>query len=358
MNIVPAIPAPEFKEIKKWSDDNIHTLGEIRGKTILLDFWTYTCIYCLRTIPTINKIKEKYADKGLMVIGIHSAEYDFAKNIENIQRALQSLKLDNYLTGFDTKNKTWESYGNSYWPKHILIDKDGFVRYEHPGYGKLSDFEEAVCDLLDLPFTAQNMANNELNKAITNYNSKEKPEEKEGDEEDGEKEPPNEITKIYGIHFVGMAPETCVGYSRLRRFGNNQKIKANEFNIFIEPSQIIDNIVYLRGKWLWEREGIIPSLDHKEKNPAIIFKYNLASNVNILVGSTNDKIAVADIKIDGQYLDSNQLGHHIKKDNDKSFVEVTWPFIMNVVKTGNRESHTIEILPRTDNFYFYTFIFG
>ena len=333
MNLIPAYPAPDFKDIGKWSDGSIHSIKDFKGKAILLDFWTYTCIYCLRTIPTINKIKEKYKDSELIIISIHSAEYDFARNITNIEKAILTLNLNPYLTGFDIKNKTWETYGNSYWPKHILIDKDGFVRYEQPGYGQLIDFEEAISDIL------------------------EKPHNKNQDKEEEEEEE-NNITKIYGNHFVDMAPEICLGYSRIKRFGNNQKPKINEYNIFADPSIILDNIPYLRGKWRWDKEGIKPATDHKEKNPAIIFKYNKASNVNAIIGSDDDKPAIAEIKIDNEYINSEQDGIHIKRENRKTYVEITWPFIYNIVKTNQKEIHKIEIIPRSNNFYFYTFVFG
>ena len=134
MNLIPAYPAPDFKEIKKWSDGLNYSIKDFKGKVILLDFWTYTCIYCLRTIPLLNKINAKYKDKGLVILPIHSAEYEFAKDGANIEKAIVTLNLNGYSIGFDTKNKTWEKYGNSYWPRHIFIDKEGFVRYEHPGF--------------------------------------------------------------------------------------------------------------------------------------------------------------------------------------------------------------------------------
>jgi thiol-disulfide isomerase/thioredoxin len=347
MNIIPAISAPEFKDINNWNDNSNHSIKELKGKVVLLDFWTYTCIFCLRTIPTIKKIKEEYSDKDLVVVGIHSAEYDFAKNITNVERALQELELNEYITGYDTNNKTWEAYGNSYWPKHILIDRDGFVRYEHPGYGTFDDFREALNDLLDLPNSDAQLVQqkgklSDSQDDLFNENNKEK----------------NEVTKIYGMHFTGMAPEICVGYSRLRRFGNNQKAKIDEYNVFSGPVTVLDNTVYLRGKWKWNREGIKASFDHKEKHPAIIFKYNMASNVNVIVASIDEKPAFANIKLDGQFLTDQQLGYHTKKDSSSSFFEITWPHIMNIVKTSNPESHILEILPTTDNFYFYTYVFG
>jgi thiol-disulfide isomerase/thioredoxin len=347
MNIIPAISAPEFKDINNWNDNSNHSIKELKGKVVLLDFWTYTCIFCLRTIPTIKKIKEEFSDKDLVVVGIHSAEYDFAKNITNVERALQELELNEYITGYDTNNKTWEAYGNSYWPKHILIDRDGFVRYEHPGYGTFDDFREALNDLLDLPYSDAQLVQqkgklSDSQDDLFNENNNEK----------------NEVTKIYGMHFTGMAPEICVGYSRLRRFGNNQKAKIDEYNVFSGPVTVLDNTVYLRGKWRWNREGIKASFDHKEKHPAIIFKYNMASNVNVIVASIDEKPAFANIKLDGQFLTDQQLGYHTKKDSSSSFFEITWPHIMNIVKTSNPESHILEILPTTDNFYFYTFVFG
>ncbi len=337
MNLIPAFPAPEFDAIEKWNDGAKHSIKDFKGKVILLDFWTYTCIYCLRTIPIMNKLKEKYKDKDFEIISIHSSEYEFAKNVKNIERAISSLNLNDYLIGLDTKNRTWEVYGNSYWPKHIFIDKEGFIRYEQPGYGHLNEFEDALSDLLDLP---QN------NREVKEVDIKEENIES------------NEITKTYGMHFTGIAPEICVGYSRLRRFGNNQKLKINEFNILTEPNTILDNTVYLKGKWKWEKERIKVSLDYKEKDPTIIFKYNEASNVNVIIGTDDNKPAIAEIKIDNEYLSIEQQGKHVKRNNDISYLEADWPFIYNIVKTNHNAIHKIEIIPRTDNFCFYTFIFG
>ena len=267
---------------------------------------------------------------------------------------LKDFGLDGEVTGYDINNKTWQVYGNSYWPKHILIDRDGFVRYEHPGYGTLDDFEEALADLLDLSFSKPESAHekeeikSEAGNDLVNENDKLQQNSKEQDE----------VSKIYGMHFNGMAPEICVGYSRIRRFGNNQKAKINEYNVFTEPQTVMDNTVYLRGKWRWDKEGIQSSLEHKERNPAIVFKYNMASNVNVIVGSTDGKPAIANIMLDGEFLTDGQIGFHGKKDSNSSFFEITWPHIMNIVKTSNPESHVLEILPKTENFYFYTFVFG
>src|SRR5215210_716126 len=116
MNIIPAYPAPNFKEIKIWNDGANYSIHDFKGKVVLLDFWTYTCVYCLRTFPTMDKLRKKYEEKGLVIIPIHSSEYEFATDTNNIKKAISALNLNGHIIGFDTNNKTWEEYGNSYWP--------------------------------------------------------------------------------------------------------------------------------------------------------------------------------------------------------------------------------------------------
>ena len=306
---------------------------------------------------TIELLKKKYESYDLEIIGIHSAEYEFAKREENIVRALKIYGLENTTTGFDVSNKTWELYGNSYWPKHILIDRDGFVRYEHPGYGLVNDFDDALADLLDISSPVTSSKDSEL-KDQSNIQDLNDHENNDVIDKSHIRNELNYITKMYGMHFPGMAPEICVGYTRLRRFGNNQKVRVEEYNIFNEVPQTMDNVVYLKGKWYWGKEGVNPSFDHKDKNPSIIFKYNSAANVNIITGSIDDKPAIAEIMLDGKYLDENQLGYHSNLIDGVSSVEITWPFLMNIVKTKNHEIHKLEIFPKSDNFYFYTFVFG
>src|SRR5215831_3667867 len=149
MELIPAIPAPDFKQIAYWKNSNPLSLSDLKGSVILIDFWTYTCIFCLRTLPLMKLLNKKYFKYGLRVIQAHSAEYEFARLAENIETALSYYNLNKIPIAVDSKNKTWESYGNSYWPKHVLIDSNGFVRYEHAGYGHIIDFEAQVRELLE-----------------------------------------------------------------------------------------------------------------------------------------------------------------------------------------------------------------
>jgi thiol-disulfide isomerase/thioredoxin len=149
MDIVPAVPAPEFKDIRVWANSKPLSIKDLKGRVVLLDCWTHTCIFCLRTIPIMKRLQEKYLKYGFQVIQAHSAEYEFATNIQNVHKTVSHYKINNIPVGFDTNNSTWEAYGNMYWPKHVLIDHNSFIRYEHAGYGSIQDFESRVVELLE-----------------------------------------------------------------------------------------------------------------------------------------------------------------------------------------------------------------
>jgi len=333
MDIIPATPAPDFREITGWANSKPLSMKELKGKVVLLDCWTYTCIFCLRTIPIMRRLQQKYGKYGLQVVQAHSAEYHFATDHDNIKRALARYGVNDTPVAFDTANKTWEAYGDSYWPKHVMIDSAGFVRYEHAGYGGIGDFEDIVVELLE-------EAGNKPS------------EDKEQDN------PQDEIYNTYGMHFYGMAPEICVGYSRMRRFGNNQTLKPDEANIVVDPGSHDINVPYLRGKWIWQREGVQYAPGGKEQDPAIIMNYNSAKRVHGIMGTSDGRAGRIEIKLDGNYLTKEQLGKDARLDGNASVADINWPFMYNLVKADKPEMHEIEIIPRSDNFVFYTFVFG
>lgn len=332
MDIIPATPAPELKGLTGWANSVPLSMKDLKGKVLLLDCWTYTCIFCLRTIPIMRRLQQKYGKHGLQVIEAHSAEYHFATDHANIRKALDLYGVSEPVA-LDTSNRTWEAYGNMYWPKHVLIDHNGLMRYEHAGYGSIEDFEDAVVELLQEA-------------------GQRPPEDRE------KKNPQDWIYDVYGMHFYGIAPETCVGYSRLKSFGNNQSLRPDSVNTVTDSGSHDVNVVYLRGKWIWQREAVQYAPGGKEQDPAIMMNYNSARKVHGIMGTADGKPAKAEIKLDGKHLVEEQLGKHAKLEDRLSYVSVEWPFMHNLVTTEKPETHEIEIIPRSDNFVFYTFVFG
>ena len=139
--------APEVKGIKAWINSGPLTIEELRGKVVLVDFWTYSCVNCIRTFPYLREWNAKYADDGLVIIGVHSPEFEFEKDYSNVLRATQ----DNGITwpvAQDNDFETWQNYSNRFWPAKYLIDKEGVIRYTHFGEGAYDETEKQIRDLL------------------------------------------------------------------------------------------------------------------------------------------------------------------------------------------------------------------
>lgn len=140
---------PELKGITNWINSPPLSLMQLQGKVVLIDFWTYSCINCLRTLPYIKKWYEEYKDKGFVVIGVHTPEFEFEKDPQNVAEAVFRLGVQ-YPVAQDNNYKTWEAFHNHYWPAHYLIDKEGKVSNIHYGEGKYVETENEIRELLGL----------------------------------------------------------------------------------------------------------------------------------------------------------------------------------------------------------------
>lgn len=141
--------APDFTEIAHWlNTEKPITIGELKGKVVLVDFWTYTCINCIRTLPHLTSWYEKYHDKGLVIIGVHTPEFEFEKKTENVERAITQYTIG-YPVAQDNAFGTWNAYQNRYWPAKYLIDAKGHIRYTHFGEGEYDTTENAIRTLLE-----------------------------------------------------------------------------------------------------------------------------------------------------------------------------------------------------------------
>ncbi|WP_144630486.1 thioredoxin family protein [Bordetella genomosp. 13] len=148
----PSAPAaaPEFTGIEKWLNSEPLTLQGLRGKVVLVDFWTYTCINCINTLPYVKSWHQKYKDQGLVVVGVHTPEFPFERATANVQKALGRFGIE-YPVAQDNRYATWEAYGNRYWPAFYLIDKHGRVVYSHFGEGRYKETEAEIQRLLGQP---------------------------------------------------------------------------------------------------------------------------------------------------------------------------------------------------------------
>jgi len=214
---VDPYPAPELVGTGEWFNSQPLTLEELSGKVVLIDFWTYSCINCIRTLPYLQQWYETYQDEGFVIIGVHAPEFAFEKVAKNVQDAIDEHGLT-YPIVQDNDFMTWQAYNNRFWPAHYLIDKDGNVRREHFGEGEYEDTEQAIRLLLaesghatSDPFTIK-----------------------------GSTAPPISSNQT---------PETYLGYERGERFAGAAEYQADQIVDYTLKDKLTSGQWSLGGKW-------------------------------------------------------------------------------------------------------------
>lgn len=143
--------APEFTDIHAWINSEPLTMNQLRGKVVLIDFWTFGCYNCRNTLPYVTSWDEKYRDQGLIIVGVHTPEFSYEKKYDNVLNAVNKHNI-NYPVALDNDYVTWALYQNRYWPRKYLIDHTGKIRYDHIGEGRYEETEAMIKKLLaDLP---------------------------------------------------------------------------------------------------------------------------------------------------------------------------------------------------------------
>lgn len=140
-------PAPEFAGIEQWLNSPPLTMTGLRGRVVLVDFWTYGCVNCLRTLPHVNRWAAQYRDQAFIVVGVHTPEFPFEQPTRNVQAAMERLGV-RHPVAQDNRYATWKAYGNRYWPAHYLVDVRGRIQYRHFGEGNYDRTEAAIRALL------------------------------------------------------------------------------------------------------------------------------------------------------------------------------------------------------------------
>lgn len=138
---------PEFQGISQWLNSTPVRVADLKDNVVLVQFWTFACINCQRTLPYITRWHRQYAAQGLKVIGVHTPELAFERDVNNVKKALRQHQIT-YPVPIDSEYKTWNAYQNNYWPHLFLADRQGFMRYDHIGEGAYDEIEQTIRKLL------------------------------------------------------------------------------------------------------------------------------------------------------------------------------------------------------------------
>jgi thiol-disulfide isomerase/thioredoxin len=289
--------------------DNI-TLKELVGeKIILVDFWTYSCINCQRTFPYLTAWYEKYKDDGFVIVGVHTPEFEFEEDYDNVKRATEKFNI-NYPVVQDNNYYTWRAYKNRYWPRKYLIDIDGFIVYDHIGEGDYTTTENKIQDLLK-----------ERNEVL-------------GIEQDFETDISKPEAESVNRQNV-RTPELYFGYKFSRdQLGNKEGWINNEIVEYTPPDFKKPDFFYLEGSWLNNAGSM------ELQGPGKIYLEYKAKSVNLVAGSV-EPVDIT-ITLDGKETETISV---------KEFG------LYRVVDEEEHGSHTLEI-ESNKGLMAYTFTFG
>ena len=140
--------APNFSGISNWFNSAPLNIADLRGKVVLVDFWTYGCVNCVNTLPHVTELYAKYRDRGLVVVGVHTPEFPFERSASNVQAALKRHGIS-YPVAQDNDSQTWNAWHNQYWPAQYIVDQNGKIVYQHDGEGQYEQIDRTIARLLN-----------------------------------------------------------------------------------------------------------------------------------------------------------------------------------------------------------------
>lgn len=307
--------APEFVGISKWLNvENPLTMAELQGKVVLIDFWTYTCINCIRTLPHVTGWYEKYKEKGFVVVGVHTPEFEFEKSTKNVEDAIERHSIT-YPVAQDNNYKTWEAFENHYWPAKYLIDKDGYIRYYHFGEGKYEETEQAIQALLK-------ETGSTVSKELLDM---------------PDKTPQTRISL-----------ETYLGSERMEFLHPNGSTRNGTFTATLSKN-IPLNFFSLGGTWTITDEHATSS-----KN-AVLEHHFTASKVFLVMRPPENGTGTIKVYLDGKLVDVTNAG----KDVINGIVTIDSDRLYHLIDLGNTASeHILRLEFETEGISAYAFTFG
>jgi thiol-disulfide isomerase/thioredoxin len=290
---------PALSGAVQWLNSPPLTAESLRGKVVLVDFWTYSCINCLRTLPYVKAWAEKYRDQGLVVIGVHAPEFAFERDIGNVTKEAKKLGID-YPIAIDNNYSIWRAFNNQYWPAHYFIDATGHIRYQHFGEGDYAQSERVIQELLrqagakNISSTVSQVAGQGVEQAAGNQ--------------------------------AGISPETYLGYARAENFASG-KAKQDMVARYGVPANLPLNDWGLAGNWTVGGENVTLNAP----NGRIVYRFH-ARDLHLVLGPVSGGKPVAfkvildgkapgemhgaDVATDGRGVVTDQRLYQLIRQND------------------------------------------
>ena len=337
--------APELQGISGWINSEPFTLASLREKVVLIDFWTYTCINCIRTFPYLRDWHEKYADKGLVIVGVHTPEFEFEKDRGNVIEAAAKHGLE-YAIVQDNNRGTWDAFRNRFWPAKYLIDKDGFIRYTHFGEGAYEETEVRIRELLAETGTS-------VNEIAVNV------------EPDREMDP-----RARGEDFfTSFTRELYAGYERnygaLTSGSRPPYVLHEEYYqdpdvtvLYEDPGEHRNQFIYLEGLWHNGPESLRHARMTEGYEDYIAIKFRAASVNAVMIPAGGEPFEVR-LTIDDMPIPASEAGADVRFDEDgNSYILVDRSEMYRLVENSDFSGRELKLSSNSEHFSLFAFTFG
>ncbi|MCX4137023.1 cytochrome c biogenesis protein DipZ [Paraburkholderia sp. SEWSISQ10-3 4] len=318
---------PTLNGAVQWLNSPPLTVQDLRGKVVLVDFWTYSCINCLRSLPYVKAWAQKYKDQGLVVIGVHAPEFAFERNVDNVKKAVHDLGVD-YPVAIDNNYAIWRALNNQYWPAHYFVDGKGQIRYHHFGEGDYAESEKVIQELL----TEAGHANaSKVAIGITG-------------------------TGAQGVQAAAdsadmQSPETYIGYERAENFTSPGGAAEDKVHTYKAPLQPAVNDWGLAGAWNVGAEHATL----EAASGRIIYRFH-ARDLHLVLGPGKDGKPVRfRVSVDGA-VPGAAHGTDVAADGTGTVTEQR--LYQLVRQTGDVADHTFSIEFLDPGVQAYAFTFG
>ncbi len=340
------VTAPEFVDTGEWINSEPFTMEEQRGKVVLVDFWTYTCINCIRTLPYLRSWHSKYADSGLVIVGVHTPEFEFEKLYDNVVDAVQGFDL-RYPIVQDNEFGTWVAFKNRFWPAKYLIDKDGRIRYEHFGEGAYHETETVIRELLE-----ENGA------------------DLEGISSETAPQPEYDTGARSGDPATSQTRELYAGYERnygaLSSGGQippyvlhpEYYMQIDSDVLYDDPGEYLNHFLYLNGLWRNEAERLVHARSTENYEDYVVLKF-YATSVNAVMAPVDTESFDLVVTIDDRPLTPDEAGFDVMfDDTGNSFVRVDDDRMYSLVNNEAFGGHDLKLSSNSASFSIFAFTFG
>ena len=333
--------------VNEWINSEELILADLQAenKVVLIDFWTYTCINCIRTLPYLKQWHDKYADRGLVIVGIHTPEFEFEKSLDNVKEAVERFEIK-YPVVQDNNYWTWNAFTNRYWPAKYLVDKDGYIRYSHFGEGRYDETEQAIRLLLE-----------EADQAVADISDDENPIRLVAPNTISSRNPDGLTRELYagtGRNYSARRSGIRAPYVLNEDFYK----QANSDTEYSDPGDYQNHHIYLQGLWHNGEESLRHARMTEEFEDYMALRFN-AVDVNVVLRTQSETPYKVQIRMDGAPLTSGDAGTDIWFDDEgRSFITVDEPRLYTLVRLDAFESHELTLSSNSDEFEIFAFTFG